>query len=63
MSVLDQAHWENRYREGKTGWDIGYASAPIVRYMDGLIDKDLKIPHPWCWLCVRSGILSSERLQ
>lgn len=38
--------WSNRYKEGRTGWDIGYPSHPIVAYVDQLTNKDLKILIP-----------------
>lgn len=38
--------WTDRYKEGKTGWDIGYPSQPLVAYIDQLDKKDLKILIP-----------------
>lgn len=46
MSAFDQAYWEARYREGSTGWDIGYASPQLVHYFDELSDKELKVLIP-----------------
>ncbi|MEM6764221.1 MAG: methyltransferase domain-containing protein [Bacteroidota bacterium] len=38
--------WEDRYREARTGWDIGYASTPLVAYIDQLANKEVKILIP-----------------
>ena len=34
---FDKAYWEHRYEENKTGWNIGYASPPIKKYIEHLI--------------------------
>jgi len=41
-----QNFWTNRYKENRTGWDIGYPSTPIKAYVDQLADKTLKILIP-----------------
>ena len=46
MNKLDQAFWENKYKNHQTGWDIGYVSTPIKEYVDQLENKDLKILIP-----------------
>jgi len=38
--------WTLRYKEGRTGWDIGYPSTPIKEYVDQLEDKQIKILIP-----------------
>ncbi len=38
--------WTNRYKEQKTGWDIGSASTPLKNYIDQLENKELKILIP-----------------
>lgn len=43
---MNREFWQNRYKEGSTGWDIGYASTPIKDYIDQLSDKDIKILVP-----------------
>jgi len=43
-----QEYWNNRYRENKTGWDIGFPSTPIKTYIDQLKDKSLEILIPGC---------------
>lgn len=39
-------YWSQRYREQRTGWDIGYPSTPLKEYIDQLTDKDVKILIP-----------------
>lgn len=48
MSNLDKNFWETRYEEGTTGWDIGYPSPPLKRYIDQLQDKRIKLLIPGC---------------
>ncbi len=43
---LDQEYWASRYREQRTGWDLGQISPPIKDYIDQLEDKSLKILIP-----------------
>ncbi len=38
--------WQDRYRNGQTGWDIGYPSPPLTEYLDQLPDKTLRILIP-----------------
>ncbi|MFI8378966.1 methyltransferase domain-containing protein [Leeuwenhoekiella sp. NPDC079379] len=44
--MLNKNYWESRYAERNTGWDIGYASDPLVAYFDQLSNKNLKILIP-----------------
>lgn len=44
----DKDFWDERYVSGNTGWDIGYASTPIVSYIDGIKNKNMKILIPGC---------------
>ncbi|MCK0109112.1 TPMT family class I SAM-dependent methyltransferase [Flavobacteriaceae bacterium S0825] len=46
MKKLNKSFWEHRYRENKTGWDVGHVSLPIKTYIDQLTNKDLKILIP-----------------
>lgn len=46
MDHLGEQYWTNRYNENNTGWDIGYASAPLAAYIDQLSDKNIKILIP-----------------
>ena len=43
---LNETFWNERYLNGNTGWDIGYASTPLKEYIDQLMDKNLKILIP-----------------
>lgn len=43
---LDEDYWSKRYKEGQTGWDIGYISTPLKAYIDQLSFKDIEILIP-----------------
>ena len=43
---LDAEYWEERYRAGTTGWDIGSPSTPLKEYIDQLQDPSKKILIP-----------------
>ena len=45
-SEQENAYWTQRYREERTGWDIGYPSTPLKEYIDQLEDKAQKILIP-----------------
>lgn len=45
-SIDSQEYWSNRYKEEKTGWDIGYPSTPLKEYIDQLTNKDISILIP-----------------
>ena len=45
---MEENYWDDRYRDQKIGWDIGYPSTPLVEYIDQLPSKDLKILIPGC---------------
>ena len=46
--TLGEAYWEERWQNSQTGWDIGYASTPLVEYFKLLEDKSIKILIPGC---------------
>jgi len=46
MKKLNREFWENKYKQGDIGWDIGYVSPPLKDYIDQLNDKNLKILIP-----------------
>ncbi len=48
MPTIDELYWDSRYKQNKTGWDIGNPSEPIKCYIDQLTNKDLKILIPGC---------------
>lgn len=39
-------YWEQRYQKGQTGWDIGYASPPLMRYLETRVSKEAKVLVP-----------------
>ncbi len=43
---LDASYWDQRYRENRLGWDIGYPSTPLKEYVDQLENKSLRILLP-----------------
>lgn len=45
-SAAQKNYWSNRYKEDKTGWDIGSASTPLKTYIDHLKNKQQKILIP-----------------
>lgn len=46
MAFLDKNYWTERYSIGKTGWDIGFASIPLVQYLDQIENKELRVLIP-----------------
>lgn len=46
MLKLDESFWEKKYQNKDYGWDIGYPSTPLKKYIDQLEDKILKILVP-----------------
>lgn len=46
INTNDSTYWNLRYNQQQTGWDIGYASKPIVDYVNQLEDKNLYILVP-----------------
>ncbi len=46
MTILDENYWSDRYKTGKTGWNIGFASDPILQYLDQIENKALEILFP-----------------
>ncbi|WP_010520011.1 methyltransferase domain-containing protein [Croceivirga radicis] len=43
---LNKQFWENRYKEERTGWDIGTISTPLKAFIDQLEITQLKILIP-----------------
>lgn len=44
--TLGKEYWDERYRTGQTGWDIGSISPPLKAYFDTLPDKTIRILIP-----------------
>lgn len=45
-SEATKVYWSQRYKEERTGWDIGSPSTPIKEYIDQLTDKTIRILIP-----------------
>ncbi len=43
---LSAQYCDNRYLQHQTGWDIGYVSTPLKKYIDQLTDKNIRILIP-----------------
>lgn len=41
-------YWNNRYKQGEIGWDIGYPSTPLVTYAEKISNKEAAILIPGC---------------
>lgn len=48
MPTLNEIYWENRYKQGETGWDTGNASPALINYAAQIQDKSLSILIPGC---------------
>lgn len=46
MAFLDKNYWTERYSNNKTGWDIGFASPPLVQYLDQIENKEIQVLIP-----------------
>ena len=56
-SKFNKAYWEHKYEKNKTGWDIGYASTPLVAYFEQLTNKNLRILIPGGGNCYEAEYL------
>jgi len=43
---FDQNYWDTKYKNNQMGWDIGYASPPIINYLNQLTNKEISILIP-----------------
>jgi len=43
---LNEKFWTDRYETKQTGWDIGFASTPLVEYINQIEDHNIKILIP-----------------
>jgi len=48
MNQWTKEYWQNRWDEGQTGWDIGYASPGLTDYVQQIEDKNIRILIPGC---------------
>ena len=44
---MNANYWSSRYQDKQTGWDLGEASAPVVKMVEG-IEKNAQILIPGC---------------
>jgi len=42
----NKEYWDEQYKKGHTGWDVGYICTPVKDYVDQLNDKSIKILIP-----------------
>lgn len=45
---LDASFWNRCWQSGQTGWDIGYASPPIIRFLNSYVNKEAVVLIPGC---------------
>lgn len=45
---MQKEFWEDRWKTGETGWDMGTVSTPLKEYIDQLKNKELRILIPGC---------------
>lgn len=57
---ISKEFWDERYQKGETGWDVGYATTPLVEYFSQLNNKHLKILIPGCGNGYEAEWLSSK---
>jgi len=48
MNKWDENYWQERWEEGQTGWDIGYASPALTEFAKGYDNKAIRILIPGC---------------
>jgi thiopurine S-methyltransferase len=60
MPTIDELYWDNRYKQEKTGWNIGYASEPICSYVNQIENKDIRILIPGCGNAYEATYLLSK---
>jgi len=44
----DKNYWDARWENQETGWDIGYTSPTLTKYIDGISNKNTAILIPGC---------------
>ena len=57
---FDKTYWESKYSLEATGWDIGYASTPLVDYFKQLTNKKFKILIPGGGNCYEAEYLFEQ---
>jgi len=46
MELRSKEYWNDRYKKGQIGWDIGEPSTPLKTYIDQIQDKDIRLLIP-----------------
>lgn len=46
--IHQSEYWDNRYKNGETGWDMGAVSPPLAQYIDQINNKNISILIPGC---------------
>ena len=47
-TFMSEEFWNDRWKQNKTGWDLGEVSPSLKSYFDQIKDKELKILIPGC---------------
>lgn len=58
--MTDQTFWDNRWKQGETGWDLKGVSPAIKLYIDSITDKSLRILIPGCGNAYEAEYLLSQ---
>lgn len=61
--LLDADYWNNRYLNQQTGWDIGFASTPLVAYAEQIQDTNISILIPGCGNAYEAIFLAEKGFQ
>lgn len=48
VKTADANYWNDRWKNGETGWDMGAPSTPLKEFIDTLEDKNMRILIPGC---------------
>ena len=58
--MLSESFWDDRWKNQETGWDVGYASPVLCRFIDKIEDKDAAILIPGCGNAYEAEYLVSK---
>ena len=47
-TIINKEYWNKRWETKETGWDIGYASPALTKYIDGIHNKNIALLIPGC---------------
>lgn len=60
---LGQEFWNDRWTHSETGWDVGYATDPIVEFMSKYQNKNDKILIPGCGNAYEADFLIKNKFK